>query len=135
MIVVPNMNEKNLRNTAIITSLVGLIILFFVVSNLKIKEREVSSISTDDINNYIKTCGEISERKISKNGHIFLKLKERDASINAVIFNSTAQKIKNEIDPYLIKKYDNVCVYGKVNLYNGNLEIICNKVEFNKNVP
>jgi len=128
------MNEKTLRNIAIILSVVGLILLFYTSENLKEKVRTINSITEKDIGTFVKVCGEVNKKNNLKGGHILLELIDDNSTINVIIFNKTAEILN--IKPYIqtIKKNDNICVSGKVNKYNEKLEIICNKVEFNENV-
>ena len=89
--------------------------------NENIPEYGVSEISAaikqkiEDSFGYVKIKGEVSGLAI-KNGIAYLKIKENDDVINAIIFNSAYRQLK-------IKPQDGleVVVSGKITTYSKNL--------------
>lgn len=126
------MNEKNLRDVAIICSLVGLIILFFISQNLDMERTNIGEISVDELGRVVKICGFAKDKFISKKENIFFNLKDETGEIKVVIFKNTAKSIKKkfEMNLYELDEIDEFCVIGEVNEYKREIEVIGKRVEF-----
>jgi len=129
-------DEKILRNVSILVSLIGLISLFLISRTLEQKVINIGEISVNDIGRRVYVCGKIDSKFVSKSKHIFLSLKDKTGKIKVVIFNNTAMKLFSQgIDVFSINQNtdqntdEKICVYGKVDLYKNELEIICENVE------
>lgn len=124
------MEEKKLCNLALFCSLIGLLILFFISTQIEVAQINIREIGPDDIGKNVKICGFVESKRTS-NGHIFLELKDNTGKINFVIFNQTASNLKkNGIDLYNLKNNGKLCGSGTVDEYpkgSGNLEIIYKK--------
>lgn len=124
------MKEKNLRNLALICSVAGLILLFFISTQITSPEIEIEKITLDDVGNNVKVCGTITSKRVSNN-HIFMTLEDPTASIRFVIFNSTALGLKNKgNNVYELNEKDSICTFGVVEEYpkgSGQLELIYRK--------
>jgi DNA/RNA endonuclease YhcR with UshA esterase domain len=125
------MEEDLLLKISIICSIAGLISLFLISNFIESKPVNISGITPDDIGSVVKICGNITNKYISKNKHIFLNIEDNTGNIKVVIFNQTTLNLN--IDPYELKKHDNVCVIGKVDIYENELEIILRDLERNMN--
>lgn len=69
------MEEKNLRNIALICSLVGLTILFYV-STTSNSEVKIGEITIEDLGKNLKTCGEVANKRASNN-HVFFDIRDK----------------------------------------------------------
>lgn len=118
------MKEKLLRNIAIACSILGLAFLFFISKHIEIRPTSISQLNYDEIGNNVKVCGEIASKRVSKNNHIFLKLKDSTGSIDTVIFNNTVEKIG-----FGFERNDTICVIGTMEEYNGRPEIIVKNIQ------
>lgn len=119
------MEERILKKLAIICSVAGLILLFFISSQISPPGLEIGEITIDDVGTTISACGLVESLRTSK-GHIFFELKDDSGSIKSVMFNKTAEKIGDKIKPN-----EQVCVTGAVDEYpkgSGELEIIVKSV-------
>jgi DNA/RNA endonuclease YhcR with UshA esterase domain len=122
------MNEKTLRNIAIICSLSGLTILFFISQNLDIERTNIGEISVDELGRVVKICGSMKDKFVSKKENIFFNLKDETGEIKVVIFKNTAKSIKKKfkIDPYTLNETrggEEICVVGEVDEYKKEIEV------------
>ena len=69
-------------------------------------------LSQDDLLSMIMVRGEISNLTFHRSGHIYFTLKDETSVIKAVMFRSSAQKVK-----FALKEGMNVIVYGHISLY------------------
>ena len=111
------MKETTLLKIALICSLVGLVILYFISAKIEIKDYKPNKLS-QNIGDDVKLQGTIS--KISDKGNvIFIELNQQ-IPVSIIVFNNdNTLKLKNN---------DSVEVIGKVQEYNGKNEIIAQKI-------
>lgn len=117
------MEEKLLRNISIVCSIAGLALLFFISRIVELNQTDIIQIGYEDIGKNVKVCGLIASKFTSKNGHVFLKLKDKTESIDIVIFNNTAKKFN------LNFKDKEVCITGIVDEYKEKLKIIAKNIQ------
>ncbi len=121
------MEEKNLRNLALLCSVMGLVLLFFLSAQTEAASIDIDKITIEDVGNAVKICGEITSKRVSNN-HIFFDIKDGTGNIKTVIFNTTALGLKNKgIDVYDFKQRESICFTGIVSEYpegSGRLELI-----------
>ena len=111
------MKETTLLKIALICSLIGLIVLYFI--SLKIEIRDYKpNILNRNVGDDVKLQGTIS--KINDKGNVvFIELGQQIPVSFVVFNNNNAIKLKNN---------DSVEVIGKVKEYNGKNEIIAQKI-------
>ena len=114
------MENKILLYISLASSLIGLVIVYIASQNVELVVTPTGKITFDDVGKNVKVCGEIISLKTSKNNHTFLKIEDNSGEIDVVVFNSTADKF----GVYDLQKGDEICVAGKIDDYNGKLEII-----------
>ncbi len=110
------MREKTLLKVAIACSVLGLIVLFLVSSNIDIQEYKPSELSKE-IGKDVKLKGTVVQVQ-NKGSFIAIQLKN-EYTTQIVLFTK---------DNSTIIKGDNVEIFGKVQEYNNNPEIIASKV-------
>lgn len=111
------MKETTLLKIALICSLVGLVILYFISTKIEIKDYNPNKLSKN-IGEDIKLKGAV--KKINDKGKVvFVEVAEQN-EVNVILFTN-----ENNLN---FKNGDNIEVIGKVQEYNGKNEIIANKV-------
>jgi len=113
------MKEKTLLRISLLVALTGLSSLILISQNLDIDKTSINTITPDQVGAGVKVCGSVTNKFTSKNGHRFFTLNEDEGSIKIVVFNST------KIGSFA---WENLCVIGKVDLYQGSIEVIANEV-------
>jgi|SRR3989344_1484710 len=108
-----------LSKLCIISMVLGITLLILVSDKIDIPSSTISSISKEDVNKGIKIKG-IVTKVINKENINILEIKDNSSSIKVVLFDS---------EGYIIEKNSFVEVYGKVSLYEGNLEIIAETIK------
>lgn len=110
---------------SVVCAVAGLVTLLVFSITMEIKPVDIAEITPDDLGETLKICGGITSKYVSKNNHIFMDVSDGSGSINVVVFNDTALKMKGlNIDPYSLKEQDTICITGKVDIYKNELEII-----------
>lgn len=83
-----------------------------ILSVTQINEYIRALLSQDDLLSMIMVRGEISNLTIHRSGHIYFTLKDETSVLKAVMFRSSAQKVR-----FALKEGMNVIVYGHISLY------------------
>lgn len=83
-----------------------------ILNVTQINEYIRSLINQDEVLSMITVRGEISNLTIHRSGHIYFTLKDEGSVLKAVLFRSSAQKIK-----FALKEGMGVIVYGRVSVY------------------
>ena len=115
------MKETTLLKTALICSLAGLVILYFISTKIEIKDYSPSKLNKN-IGDDVKLKGTVT--KITDKGNVVFIEVNQQSQINVVLFTA-----ENNLK---LKEGDNVEVIGKVQEYNGKNEIIAENVRFMK---
>ena len=111
------MKETTLLKLALICSLVGLLVLFFISTRIEVKDYK-PNILNGNVGDDVKLTGAIA--KISDKGDVaFVEIIQK-VPVSVVIF-----KDKNNLK---LKSNDSIEVYGKVQEYNGKNEIIAQRI-------
>ncbi len=110
------MQEKTLIKISLVTTIIGLLFLFFYVDNLEIKISDLSSAKPEE---EIKISG-VVERLSTEDKVIFLTINGYKEEINeVVVFND---------EEIFLEEGDYIEVTGLVENYQGKKEIIANKI-------
>ena len=113
------MKEKTLLKIALIVAVLGISILFFVSSNLEVNEKTIDKINKDNVEEQVKLKGIVS-RITELNTTAFIELTQPSA-IDIVIF-------KEKKGNLTLKPGDKIEIIGKIDEYDGNLEIIAQRI-------
>ena len=115
------MKETTLLKLALICSLVGLFVLFFISAKIEVKDYK-PNILNGNAGDDVKLTGTIA--KISDKGDVaFIEVIQK-IPVSVVVF-----KDKNNLK---LKSNDSIEVYGKIQEYNGKNEIIADKIRVAK---
>lgn len=109
------MNEKTLLKLALIMTVTGLLILFFISETIEPKEKPLSQINKENIDAFVKLTGTITS-VASKEKVTFIQINKQE----------TAQVIL--FDNISLSRGDKVEIIGKITEYNGKLEVIAQQV-------
>jgi len=112
------MEEKSLLRLALICSLVGIIVLFFISESMEIKEKNINEINKDNVGEDIKIKGIVS--KSTDKGKIILLDIIQPETITIVLFKD---------HDFNISTGTKVEITGEIDEFNGQLEIIGNEVK------
>lgn len=111
------MKENTLLKIALICSLIGLIILYFISTKIEVKDYK-PSILNRNVGDDIKLKGTIT--KITDRGNVILIEVNQENKINVVLFTNN--------DELKLKSGDSIEVIGKVQEYKGKNEIVAQKI-------
>ena len=112
------MKEKTLLKIALIVSLAGLLILYLISDNITIKEKNIEKITIDNKDEFVKVKGLVS--KVIDTEKVTIMEIMQPQEITVVLF-------KGENKTTLIQKGNEVEIIGKVDEYEGKLEIIAHR--------
>ena len=112
------MKEKTLLKTALICSVLGLLVLYLISDYIAIDEKSVGKITLDNKDEIVKVKG-IVDKVIDT---------EKVAIINIIQPQEmTVVLFKNENRTIKINEGNEVEIIGKVDVYEGRMEIIANR--------
>lgn len=121
------MENSNLLALAAALSLLGLVLLAYAAHSASPQKMRISEISNSHVGKFVETEGEISS-VYPRNGNYFITLCKGEC-IRIVVFKKDAAALStHEANIYLLRKGDHLSVSGKVEDYNGQLEIVASGV-------
>ncbi|MBU5537070.1 MAG: OB-fold nucleic acid binding domain-containing protein [Candidatus Aenigmatarchaeota archaeon] len=119
------LSKKYLILLSLISSLVGLALIYIATINLEPKQIAISEISADMEGRKISTTGYLVNKKEHKDGHLFLTVSDDKAEIQVVLFSDLMKSLSQiGITPDNFKLNVKIAVKGILENYKGRLEII-----------
>ena len=112
------MREKTLLKVALIVSLIGLLVLYIISDNIAIKEKTLEKITLENKDEMVKVRGVVS--RVTDTEKVTIMEITQPTEITIVLF-----KAENKTTP--IEEGNEVEIIGKVDDYEGNLEIIAQR--------
>ena len=112
------MKEKTLLKIALICSLLGLLILYLISDNIEIKEKNIEKITLENKDEFVKLRGIVSN--VVDTEKVVIMEITQPQEITVVLF-----KDKETVN---IQQGNEVEVIGKVDEYEGSLEIIADRL-------
>lgn len=112
------MEEKTLLKIALIFSISGIILLFFISENIQPQEIKIDEISKDNINKDVKIKGKVIG--IEEKEDIFIITLAQENTIKLIAFRD---------GKLVLQKGQKIEAEGEVRAYKGNLEIVANKIK------
>ena len=110
------MKETTLLKIALICSLVGLLVLYFISTKIDVKEYKTNKLN-ENIGEDVKLVGTI--KKISQSENVAFIEVDYSNPVTIVAFGNNDLKLKNN---------DTIEVIGEVQEYKGKNEIIAQKI-------
>ncbi len=111
------MNEKTLLKIALIITILGLVFLVILSQLIKVGESPIAKITKEALEEDVKLTGKITKMS-ETNNTIFLQIQSQD-SISVIVFRDETVDLRQN---------DVVEIEGTVEDYQGNLEIVANKI-------
>ncbi len=111
------MKEKTLLKTALVCSIVGVTVLFFISEFIEVGEREIRDITINDLDKHVKVIGTVSG--VINTEKVIIMDIIQPQELKVVVFKD------KDIS---LKKGDYIEVLGKVEEYEGELEIIGDRI-------
>ena len=112
------MKEKTLLKIALICSLVGLLILYLISDSIEIKEKNIEKITLENKDEFVKLRGIVSN--VVDTEKVVIMEITQPQEITVVLF-----KDKETVN---IQPGNEIEVIGKVDEYEGTLEIIADRL-------
>ncbi len=113
------MKEKTLLKIALICSLLGLLILYLISGNIEIKEKNIEKITLENKDEFVKLKGIVSN--VVDTEKVTIMEITQPQQITVVLF-------KNENKTMPIYKGNEIEIFGKVDEYEGKMEIIADRL-------
>jgi len=113
------MKEKTLLKIALITSLLGLLILYLISDNITIDEKNIEKITIENKDEFVKLRGVVS--RVTDTERVTIMEITQPQQITVVLF-------KNENKTMPIQQGNEIEIFGKVDEYEGKLEIIADRL-------
>lgn len=110
------MKETTLLKIALICSLIGLVVLYFISIKIEVKDYK-PGILNKNIGDDVKLAGTV--KKITDTGDVVLIEVSRQSPVTVVLFSG---------DNLKLKKGDGIEVIGEVQEYKGRNEVIAKKI-------
>lgn len=111
------MQIEKLTKIALFLSIISLFVLYIISNNISIEEKNIAKINHKNIEEQIKIVGKIN--RITELEEVYFLELEQTSKITVVVFKD--EKI-------FLNKEDYVEIEGKIDEYNGNIQIIANKI-------
>lgn len=118
------MNERFLLKLSFMGTLIGIIAIYIIVSQMDYTSVKIGSITGEMIGETINIIGAVRNVYLHEDGHVFLSLSDDTGEMKIVIWSDVAGKLNETTE-----EGDFVNVIGSVKLYEGELEIIAKDVK------
>jgi|TARA_B100001964_G_C14179906_1_gene575687 DNA/RNA endonuclease YhcR with UshA esterase domain len=113
------MKEKTLLKVALICSLLGLLILYLISGNIEIKEKNIEKITLENKDEFVKLRGIVNN--VVDTEKVTIMEITQPQQITVVLF-----KDENKTMP--IQQGNEIEIIGKVDEYEGKMEIIADRL-------
>ena len=111
-----------------ISSVLGLLLIYFASINTKPVEIQISDLSFDYVGKVATVSGSIVYKKEHPAGHIFLTLSDGQNKIQVPIFSGLAKNLEDsDVTKEMLKPKAFITVTGTVDEFNGELQIVPRK--------
>lgn len=116
------MDESILLKASIVSSIAGLIVLYFIAGSMEADEVSISRITMGEADGFVSVKGKVS--RITEKEEIMIFDLQKDEKISVLIF-------KKDYPGYIgLEEGDIVEVEGNVEEYQGKKEIVAENVRF-----
>lgn len=109
------MRESMLLRIALVTSLLGLVLLFFFAARIELDATTIAKIDRTDIGNFVKVQGIVMDVYDAKD-YTVLTI-EQPETISVIFFGNASINAKDEIE-----------IIGKVSEFKGKEQIVADRV-------
>ncbi|MBN2458563.1 OB-fold nucleic acid binding domain-containing protein [Candidatus Woesearchaeota archaeon] len=109
-------DDSTLVRSAMVSIIIGLSVLFFISKSITVDERDIGSLNDLDIEKAVLVRGTVKDIRADEGFSVFTIRKTEEISV--VVFKNITMPLGSD-----------VLVYGTVDEYNGELEIIADRIE------
>ena len=106
-----------LKETSLIISLIGILVLLFIINTTEPNQTQIKNINSSILNKQVKISGQIINKNIYKNNFTILTIQENNYQIQAIC------NCPN------IKLNQNITIVGIIEKYKEELQINVNKIK------
>ena len=110
------MKEKTLLKISLIGSLAGILLLFIISGKLKVDEKVIAEIDETEFGSSVRISGVVAD--VKERGSVILINVAQLEQIEVVVFNANIT----------LNKGDYVEVTGSLGEYEGNMQLIADKI-------
>ena len=110
---------------SLLTSIIGLILIYLASVNLEPQEIQISDITADMEGRKLLTTGHLTEKRVHENGHLFLTISDDKSKLQVPLFSDFMKNLNQKgitKDDFDIG--DKISVQGTLENYKGTLQII-----------
>src|SRR3989344_4088476 len=112
------MKDKTLLKISLVTTVIGILILLFILDRISLSNSNLSNITKDNLDENIKIKAELV--KITETpGLYILTVRDFSGIMTVIVFKDESLELKEG---------DVLEIEGRVTSYNGKLEIIAKKI-------
>lgn len=119
------MDDRSLLKLCLFCSVLGLVILFFGIQQIEAKIIGIENINQEEVGRLVSVQGTVESRYYNGQ-HLFFTIKDGTGKIKVVIFENMFSRLG--LEPSEIEKGMNLRIEGEVKKYEGELEIIPERV-------
>jgi tRNA(Ile2) C34 agmatinyltransferase TiaS len=117
--------NDNLTKISALMSVAGIFIIAYAIYTTEPVYMNITSLTEKDIGKIYYLPGSV-ESIFIKNKTAFIKMSDSEIEINVIMFTDSLDK--NPI-VYELSRHENVTVYGKIQMYKGDMEIIAYRIK------
>lgn len=118
------MKDNNIIKLCLLFSVIGLVSLFLITQFEEVENIPIGKIDESHMGQMVKVNGEVTDKYVSKDGHLFFDLTENGNNIKIVLFNNKLNDLG--LKPEEIK--GKIGIIGIVKKYKGEMEILPEKI-------
>lgn len=118
------MKDNNIIKLCLLFSVIGLVSLFLITQFEEVENIPIGKIDESHMGQMVKVNGEVTDKYVSKDGHLFFDLTENGNNIKIVLFNNKLNDLG--LKPEEIK--GKIEIIGIVKKYKGEMEILPEKI-------
>lgn len=118
------MRESFIMRLCFLGSLIGLFLIFMIVSQLEYSNVKIGSITGEMVGETINITCVVIDKYNHQDGHLFLDAIDETGQIKIVIWSDNVKTLNETIEKGSI-----INVIGNIQLYKGEYEVIARKVK------
>ncbi|GEM_PF-542769 len=117
--------DEQIRRIALAMAIIGIAGIAVIGQYTGPEKLKANAVTDDKIGRLAEISGTVASY-FSKDGHVFIDLKDETGTLQVIMFERTARDQK---DVYGLKNGDNVTATGKILLYKSEIEMQADKIE------
>ena len=122
------MPKNYLLILSLFTSVIGLVLIYFASLNIEPQKIAISDITADMEGRKISTTGYLTQKRETKEGHLFLTISTNKSAIQVPIFSDLNKNLAdNGITPKDFHLKNIIAIRGTLEIYKGSLQIVPKK--------